>query len=300
MEINLFQIKPELTQLSKKTFSSEKELQGLFEKNLKALLGVTLLASEYRIDKGRIDTLGIDENKSPVVIEYKLTGDGNVIVQGFSYLKWITEHKGDFEIMVRDKINKDTANEIEWNSPRLICVASEFTTKEQDAAHQINDNIELVRYCKLDDNFLLLELLNKISKKPSSTTAPPPTNDTVSRKRITVSESLQSSTEELKNLYKEVKKFIMNLGDDINEEVLQYYFAFRRIRNFVCAEISHRSNKVILYLKINPDELQLEEGFTRDVRKIGHQGTGDLEITLQSSGDLERAKELIRKSYEDS
>ena len=52
----------------------EKSLQNLIERNLEPLLGIQLLASEHstgRKHKGRIDSLGIDENSSPVIIEYK-------------------------------------------------------------------------------------------------------------------------------------------------------------------------------------------------------------------------------------
>lgn len=34
-------------------------------------------------------------------------------------------------------------------------------------------------------------------------------------------------------------------------------------------------------------------GFTRDVRKMGHFGAGDLEITLTTLEDLEGAKPII-------
>jgi RecB family endonuclease NucS len=49
----------------------EKSLQTLIERNLETFLGVRFLASEYSTGKthgGRIDTLGIDENNSPVII----------------------------------------------------------------------------------------------------------------------------------------------------------------------------------------------------------------------------------------
>ena len=49
---------------------------------------------------------------------------------------------------------------------------------------------------------------------------------------------------------------------------------------------------------VNPDSVELKNGFTRDVRGIGHFGTGDLEITIQSSADFEKAKPLLEKSYE--
>jgi predicted transport protein len=57
------------------------------------------------------------------------------------------------------------------------------------------------------------------------------------------------------------------------------------------------TNRVLVLLKVDPSTVQLEPGFSRDVSKIGHWGTGDLELTLQSLADLERAKPLIERSY---
>lgn len=42
----------------------------------------------------------------------------------------------------------------------------------------------------------------------------------------------------------------------------------------------------------------LEEGFARDMRGIGHLGTGDLEVRLASVADLEKAAPLIRRVFE--
>lgn len=53
-----------------------------------------------------------------------------------------------------------------------------------------------------------------------------------------------------------------------------------------------------MYVKVNPESVVLEDGFTRDVRKIGHFGTGDLEIRISSDEDLEKAKPLFLMSYE--
>lgn len=61
-----------------------------------------------------------------------------------------------------------------------------------------------------------------------------------------------------------------------------------------------QTGKVLVYLKVNPDGVDVEEGFTRDVRKIGHFGTGDLEVTISSETDFERAKPLFDASYEAS
>jgi hypothetical protein len=39
--------------------------------------------------------------------------------------------------------------------------------------------------------------------------------------------------------------------------------------------------------------IALEAGFTRDMSKIGHFGTGDLEVCIGSHGDFERAQPFI-------
>ena len=96
----------------------------------------------------------------------------------------------------------------------------------------------------------------------------------------------------------------MGLGDDVVQKTLNNYFAFKRIKNFACVEIKPQINVVRLYLKVDPEVVEmidgLEEGFTRDVRNIGHFGTGDLEVTVKNHEDFERAKPLILQSYEAS
>ncbi len=92
----------------------------------------------------------------------------------------------------------------------------------------------------------------------------------------------------------------MALGDDVQIKTLKDYFAFKRIKNFACVEVHNRTRNLLVYVKVNPDQVSLEEGFTRDVRKIGHFGTGDLEITVRNREDLERALPLVEKSYEAS
>ena len=56
----------------------------------------------------------------------------------------------------------------------------------------------------------------------------------------------------------------------------------------------------MIYLRLNPDSVELKEGFTRDVRSIGHWGTGDLEVTVANKEDLRKAEGLLARSYEES
>ncbi|MFJ1936742.1 hypothetical protein ACIOGZ_29290 [Kitasatospora sp. NPDC088160] len=70
----------------------ERDLQRLVEANMEEMLGgVRFLATEYStgpVHRGRIDSLGLDEDGSPVLIEYKRTSSESVLAQGLFYLSW--------------------------------------------------------------------------------------------------------------------------------------------------------------------------------------------------------------------
>jgi predicted transport protein len=116
----------------------------------------------------------------------------------------------------------------------------------------------------------------------------------------TVSTTLSELDDHMLDRFEALRAFLMALGDDVQETTLRFYIAFKRIKNFACIEFRPTTGRILVYVKANPSEVPLEPGFTRDVSQVGHFGTGDLEITLSKSDDLERAKPLIQRSYEAS
>lgn len=115
----------------------EKPLQTLIEQNLEPLLGIRFLATEYSTGKthaGRIDTLGIDENDCPVILEYKRSLGENVINQGLFYLDWLMDHQAEFKLLVMDRYGKTSADRIVWSEPRLVCIAADFTKYDAHGA----------------------------------------------------------------------------------------------------------------------------------------------------------------------
>jgi len=281
----------------------EKSLQTLFEANLEQLLGVRFLASEFIIAEGRIDTLGIDENNAPVVIEYKRSSNENVINQGLFYLDWLMGHRKDFEWLVLETLGAEAAKAVDWSGSRLICIAGDFGKYDEHAVKQMNRNIALIRYRKFAGDLLLLEQLTAASAKPG-TTAPvhssAPAASAVKGKYKTISSQIAEAPADLLDLYHLLTDYLTAVGDDVQVKTTDYYVAFRRIKNFACVEIRNQMKKLLVFAKVNPDTIALEPGFTRDVRGIGHFGTGDLEITIQTVADLEKAKPLLDQSYQNS
>jgi predicted transport protein len=84
----------------------------------------------------------------------------------------------------------------------------------------------------------------------------------------------------------------------VQVKTTDFYIAFRRLKNFACVELRNQIGKLLVYVRIDPDTVTIEPGFTRDVRGIGHFGTGDLEITIQSMADLDKAKPLFDAAYQ--
>ena len=273
----------------------EKSLQRLVEQNLDVMLGIRLLASEHSTGKkhrGRIDTLGIDENSCPVIIEYKRSTNENVINQGLFYLDWLLDHRSEFKLLVLGRLGEKEADKIDWSAPRLLCIAGGFNRYDEHAVEQINRNIELIRYRRFGENLLMLEMVNATSATPEPAVEPSPSGGK------TIAEILSTLDGSILELYRALKEHLLSLGDDAHDKTLKYYVAFKRLRNFACVNVLPSKEKIVVYLKVDPETIALEKGFTRDVRGKGTWGTGDLEVSLHTLEDLERAKPLLQQSYE--
>jgi predicted transport protein len=304
-DIKLFRVASnKINELVGTTDTIEKSLQVFFEKNLEALLGVRFLATEYTTTNGRIDTLGLDENGCPVILEYKRASNENVINQGLFYLDWLLDHRKDFQWLVLEKLGKDEAEEVDWSAPRLICVAGDFNRYDEHAVKQIQRNIELIRYRRFGPDLLMLDLVTATSVRasPSSSEARVPSSKEsgASPKGKTINVVMKELDASMVDRYEALRAYMLALGDDVQETMLQFYIAFKRIKNFACVEFRPSTSKILVFVKVDPSEVMLEPGFTRDVSNIGHFGTGDLEITLTTADDLERVKSLIKRSYDAS
>lgn len=302
-DIKLFRIDGQkVATIEGKSVAIERSLQTLLENHLESFLGVRLVKSEHPTGKthgGRIDTLGIDENDSPVIIEYKRSLNENVINQGLYYLDWLLDHKAEFVLLAQKAAPNLKEDDVDWSGARLLCIAGEFTKFDEHAVKQINRNIELIRYRWYGNELLLLELVNASTgdaEEQASNNSKPAAKYAES----TVSEKLAKASADVKDRFESLKAFAEALGDDVQMKVLKQYIAFKRIKNFASVEIHPQDKNILVFVKADFDHIHIEEGFTRDVRKIGHFGTGDLEITIRSDDDLERAKPLIAKSYEES
>lgn len=294
----LFRIDSDQTAVQIKTRSLpyERALQRLIERNLDTLLGVRFIASEFftgNRQRGRIDTLGIDQDGTPVIIEYKNTRNENVITQGLFYLDWLVDHQGDFTLAAQRALGNNV--EIDWQQPRLILIAQEFNEYDRYAVNRIGANIELWTYRFYEQDLLYLEQISASALSVIGTEVQPQPNHDEAPAEYSVEKLLEGKPQEIIDLFKSLQERILSLSDEITEKPLRRYVSYKHGKNF--AEVWIQNSRLKLWLDIDPNELNDPHGLARDVRNVGHWGTGDVEINLESPEFLDAVMDLIEQSY---
>ncbi|WP_405539673.1 endonuclease NucS [Streptomyces sp. NBC_00075] len=289
------------TEIPGTSVSVERELQTLIESNMEAMLGIRFLATEYRTGRhrGRIDSLGVDENGTPVIVEYKRSRDQNVVNQALSYLSWLHDHHHEFESLVRERLGIKAAGEIDWSNPRIVCVAGIFTHHDAVAVEMIGRRIDLVVYRVFDD-VLTLQLVasDAGAVSPARGGAPRVPRGASSTAPKSVLRYLDKAPQDLKDLFADLDKVLLSYGD-VRKETQLHYIAYRRIKNVATVRVQTRNRVLVVNLKLDPDTVKLHDGFSRDIRGLGCLGIRDgIEVRIGSHADLARAGELIRRSVE--
>ncbi|MEU3499921.1 DUF5655 domain-containing protein [Streptomyces hundungensis] len=280
-----------MTEVMPRLAEIEADVQGLVETHMETLLGVRFLASEYStgpVHGGRIDSLGLDENGSPVIVEYKRGTDAGVINQGLFYLAWLMDHRAEFEHLVRDRLGGTAASQVLWSGPRLICIAGDFTRYDVHAVREHRRSIDLVRYRYFGSDHFGLETVASVTGHPALVER--------ARRRGAGVSPVRKQGGQMVELADAVDEVLVGLGDGVTRVQRKQYRAYRRLRNFASL-CPPQQTKLLVYLKADPKEVDLVPGFTRDVTGLGHHGTGDLELQLRTERDLERAGDLLRLSY---
>ncbi|MFG3114488.1 transporter [Streptomyces sp. NPDC048197] len=289
------------TEIPGSSVALERHLQALIEANMEAMLGIRFLASEYATGRhrGRIDSLGLDENGTPVIVEYKRSRDQNVTNQALSYLSWLYDHHHEFESLVKEKLGAEVSEAIDWSNPRLVCVAGDFTHHDTVAIEMIGRRIDLVGYRVFDD-VLTLQLVASVAGSASRARGKSATTSRVASAASPkpVQQYLDGSPQVLQDLYADLDEVLLS-HEDVQKETQLHYIAYRRIKNVATVRVQPRNRMLVVNLKLDPDAVELEEGFSRDVRGVGCLGIKDgVEVRIRSREDLARAGDLIRQSVE--
>lgn len=290
-------------------FKLEKDLQRLIEENMETIFNCRLIATEFstgNIHSGRIDSLAISEDFNPVIIEYKKVASSDLINQSLYYLHWIRDHKGDFQVAANRVLGKNI--DVDWSDIRVICIAPEYKKYDLHAVQVMGANIELWQYKIYENGILNLEEIYKRTntnsnqesedyngKNPIMVEAGKKAALTRKTGIYSIEEHSTNLDDGLLELFNTIRDYIISLDSTIEEAPKKDYIAYKTSQNFVCLQTFRK--KLCLYLKLNSDEVIPMPKQGRDVRNIGHFGTGNFELTIKDLQEFEEVKYLINEAY---
>jgi predicted transport protein len=299
----LFSIKSDrLERVKEVPFKNErKDIQHTTESSLKEVFGFEFVKSELALGNLRIDTLAFDnENKSFVIIEYKIDQSFSVIDQGYAYLGLLLNNKAEFILEYNERKGQSLKrDDVDWSQSKVIFVSPQFTKYQKQAINFRDLPIELWEVSKFENGTLMFNQL-KSPETSESITKVSPRSDIVQKvsreiKVYTEEDHLSGLPSEIIELYQELKERLLSLGDNIEVRPRKKYVCFVAGTNFV--DVHPQKSQLKLWINLSKGELDDPKNIARDVSDIGHWGNGDYETLVKSTDDLQYLMTLIKQSF---
>ena len=289
-----------LKEVPEKPFKLERDIQALFEKNLKEVMALTLVRSEFTIKNRRIDTLAFDETtKAFIIVEYKRDKNISVIDQGFTYLGLMLENKADFIVEYNEQLKQNLKrDQVDWSQTRVVFVSPSFTDFQVEATNFKDIAIELWEVKQYANSTVAITQLKK-SKSAESIKPLAQQNKDLKKvideiKVYTEDHHVDAVSPEMVELYEKFRNAILNLADGIDLVPQKFYLAFKRDKsNLACMELQKKRIKIWIGAKAG--KLDDPKGLAIDVSTTGHYGTGDYEVRVDSDADLEYVMSLVKQ-----
>ncbi len=295
-----------LKRVDENKFKNEKELQKLCEVNLEEILNLKFISTEFSVGNLRLDTVAYDfEANSFVIIEYKNTKSGSVIDQGYTYLSTMFAHKADFVLeynVVTD--NKCKINDFDWTNSKVVFVSPAFTKYQIQSINFKDLPIELWKIKKYSNDIVLIEEIKPVDTPASmKSIAPKVGNDGTFNEIQVVSyteeDFLTNVSDDIEDLYSEIRDYILDLDDRIVLKPLKYYIAFKLERKTVVS-VKVQKSSILLWLNTDLNKIVDQKNLFRDVSNVGHHGCGNIEIKIEDNNNIGYIQDIIRVYVDDN
>jgi predicted transport protein len=217
-------------------------------------------------------------------------------------LDWLVDHKGDFTLAAQETCGSNV--QIDWSRPRLILIAESFSDYDKYAVNRIGANIELWTYRRYGDDLLYLDPLFVASTQPSKVVKPKKEKEDVGAEVeepipvYTLEDHPTNRSPAIRDLLELLRERIFALAEEgeIIEKANKMYIGYKHGKNF--CEVRVQASGLKLWLDISPFELDDPYNLGRDVSKLGHYGTGNVELKLANPSELNKIMPLIEQSYQ--
>lgn len=307
--MKLFKIENKnITQIKNDPFKLERDIQDIVEKNVNTIFDVEFVKSEFKIQNFRFDTLCFDkDNNSFVIIEYKKGKSYSVIDQGYTYLSILLNNKSDFILEYNETMDKNLKrDEVDWSQTKIIFVSPKFSEFQKNSINFKNIPFYLWEISRFENNTIGLTKLETTSKEDINTIGDSKSSSVVkqvSKEVITYDEDYhlfksKNRPQKVIDVYKELKEFILDLGDNVECVVKKQTIGFKKERFFVDLIIYDKGIGVVLNMK--KGELDDYKNLCEDISQKGHWGNGDYRVWSHEINNIDYIHHLIKDSYKKS
>src|SRR5690606_21223023 len=297
----IYKLEQQLGFVKENPFKFEKDIQTLVEKNLKTLLHLDFIRSEFSLNNFCIETLTFDnETKSFVIIEYKRDKNFSVVDQGYAYLSLMLNNKADFILEFNE--NRQTTlkrSDVDWSQSKVIFISPQFTNYQREAINFKDLPIELWEIKRFENETISFEQIQKTSTKESIKTISrnDKTVESVSKevKVYTEQDHVQKVDFETRELYEQVKERLISLDDNVTIQPKKQTIGFKVDNNIFC-DVVLQGKGLKIYINLKSGDLLDQKQIARDVSNVGHWGNGSYEIKLTDLDDIDYIISLIKQS----
>jgi predicted transport protein len=261
----------------------EVDIQKLFEKHSEDFEeGLRYVSSFVGIGSGIIDTLAIDDDFRPVIIEYKKPGNSeeDALIQALHYYYWCSTH---FEWIVQ-AVKKYKPEMLKGadnldNDIRIMIVAGEYGEHVKGAANVVEPDTQLVEYDIVggEKKGIVFKTIVDSSRADKIVHQPKAENDHFSGK------------EHLKPIYELIKEKMLSLGPDVKIGTpTQDYIPI--IRRVIFCQVHVKKKWIRLDLRNVKDSPH---------PKIKPYPVGDwVYVHIEKKNDLDEIIDVVKKAYE--
>lgn len=300
--MSIYSIGKELEIVKERNFKYEKEIQRLVESNLKSLLNLKFIKSEFALNNFRIDTLAFDtESNSFVIVEFKRDKTFSVVDQGYAYLSLMLNNKADFILEYNESQDGTLKrNDVDWSQSKVIFISPNFTNYQKEAINFKDLPIELWEIKQFENDTIFFDQVQKANAIESIKTISKSSDaivETVNKeiKVFTETDHLQKGEFETRELYEKLKERLLNLDDNVDTQPKKQTIGFRVDNNIFC-DVVILSKSLKIYINLKSGDLLDEKKLARDVSNVGHWGNGSYEIKMSDTEEFEYILSLLKQS----
>jgi len=259
------------------------------------IFGYKFVKSEFKIGNFRMDTIAYNpETRAFVILEYKNTKNDSLIDQGYSYLNAIINKKADLILLYKDAFNEFMPIDyFDWSETRVVFISTSLG-QYQKSAISISRPFDLYQITLYEDNLINLEkIVNEFSEEINFESKEVKTKEV---KVYTVEDQLGGVSQDLKDLYDQIKEYALSLDSEIIVKPTKLYIAFKinLKRNFF--SISFKKNQIEIDLNIRKNELNDAFKLAYDISNRQYSKT-HWAIDVDSSTDFEKIEFYLKQAY---